>query len=161
VNLRRSVAVVALVLAVPVVSSCGVGFNEQTDQVYNPAAGVDDRSGSVNVLNALVVSGTDGSGTVIASLVNEDQTHSDTLQGVAGAGSDSSLKVTPGGSTTIPAGGVLNLATQGKIFVRGTRVVPGNLVEITFSFDRARSVTLKAPVVSHDDPVYADVQVPS
>ena len=64
----------------------------QTDQVYNPAAGVDDRSGSVDVLNALVVSGSDGSGTVIASLVNNDQTHSDSLRSVAGAGADSSLR---------------------------------------------------------------------
>lgn len=160
-NLRRSVAVAAFVLAVPVLSSCGVGFSEQTDQVYNPSAGVDDRSGSVNVLNALVVSGTDGSGTVIASLVNDDQTHADKLVSVAGAGRDSALKVTPGGATDIPAGGMLNLATDGHVYVRGSRVVPGNLVEITFSFDRGKSITLKAPVVSADDPVYAGIKVPS
>ena len=159
-NLRRRVAVAALVLAVPVVSSCGVGFNEQTDQVYNPAAGVDDRSGSVNVLNALVVSGTNRSGTVIATLVNQDQTHPDKLVGVAGAGRDSSLKVTPGGATTIPADGVLNLATDGRVFVRGSRVVPGNLVNLTFTFQRGKAVTLNTPVVSANDPTYAGVKLP-
>lgn len=160
-TLRRSVAAVALLLAAPVLSSCGVGFNEQTDLPYNPSAGVDDRSGTVNVLNALVVSGTDGSGTVIATLVNEDQTHADKLRSVTGAGADSTLKVTTSGPTDVPAGGILNLATDGGIAARGTRVVPGNLVEITFSFNRAESITVKAPVVSHDNPVYADVKVPS
>ena len=160
-NLRRSVAVAAFVLAVPVVSSCGVGFNEQTDQVYNPAAGVDDRSGSVNVLNALVVSGSNGSGTVIASLVNEDQSQPDKLVSVAGAGRDSSLQVTPGGSTEIPAGGVLNLATDGQVFVRGSRVVPGSLVNLTFTFQRGKAVTLNTPVVSSSDPTYAGVKLPS
>ncbi|MCA1656211.1 MAG: hypothetical protein LC713_00575 [Actinobacteria bacterium] len=158
---RRSVAVAALVLAAPLVSGCGVNFGAQTDQVYNPAAGVDARSGSVDVLNALVVSGTDGSGTVIASLVNDDEVYPDKLRGVAGAGGDSSLKVTPGGSTDIAAAGMLDLATDGKVYVRGSKVVPGYDVELTFSFQRGRSVTLKVPVVSKDDPVYADVKVPS
>ncbi len=161
VSLRRSVAAVALVIAAPVLSSCGANFGAQTDQVYNPAAGVDDRAGSVDVLNALVVSGTDGSGTVIASLVNNDQTHSDSLRSVAGAGADSSLQVKPGGTTTIPADGMLNLATDGHVTVRGDRVTPGNFVEVTFSFERGEPVTMKVPVVSSDDPVYKDVKVPS
>ncbi len=161
VNVRRSLAVAALVLTAPVLSSCGVGFGAQTDQVYNPAAGVDVHSGSVDVLNALIVSGTDGSGTVIATLVNNDQVNNDTLRGVAGAGKDSSLKVTPGGATAIPAGGMLNLATDGYIVARGDRVKPGNFVDITFSFDRGQAITLKAPVVDASDPVYKDVKVPS
>ncbi len=161
VNLRRSVAVAALVLAAPALSSCGVNFGAQTDQVYNPSAGVDDRSGTVDVLNALVVSGTDGSGTVIATLVNNDQTHADKLTGVAGAGRDASLKVTPGGATDIPADGMLNLATDGHIYVRGSQVVPGNLARITFSFERGKPITVDAPIVSADDPIYSGVKVPS
>ncbi len=161
VNVRRSLAVAALVLAAPALSSCGVGFGAQTDQVYNPSAGVDARSGSVDVLNALIVSGSNGSGTVIATLVNNDQVHPDTLRGVTGAGADSSLKVTPGGATAIPAGGLLNLAKDGSITARGPRVKPGNFVEITFSFDRGQAITLQAPVVDASNPVYKDVKVPS
>lgn len=148
-------------LAIPLLSSCGVNFGAQTDQVYNPSAGVDDRSGSVDLLNALVVSGSSGSGTVIGTLVDNDQVHADTLRGVAGAGRDASLKVTPGGSTTIPAGGLLNLADDGRIGVIGSRVVPGNLVELTFSFDRGKAITVKAPVVNADNPTYRDVTLPS
>ena len=64
----------------------------------------------------------------------------------------------PGGTTTIPADGMLNLATDGHVTVRGDRVTPGNFVEVTFSFERGEPVTMKVPVVSSDDPVYKDVQ---
>jgi hypothetical protein len=161
VNVRRSIAAAAVLLAAPALSSCGVSFGAQTDQVYNPSVGVDDRSGQVDVLNALIVSGTDGSGTVVATLVNNDQQTDDTLKGVSGAGKDAGMTVKPGGDTTIPAGGLLNLATKGAVTIRGQRVVPGNFVTITFSFDRAQSVTLDVPVVSHSNPDYAGVKVPS
>jgi len=161
VNVRRSIAAAAVLLAAPALSSCGVSFGAQTDQVYNPSVGVDDRSGQVDVLNALIVSGTNGSGTVVATLVNNDQQTDDTLKGVAGAGKDAGMTVKPGGDTTIPAGGLLNLATKGAVTIRGQRVVPGNFVTITFSFDRAQSVTLDVPVVSHSNPDYAGVKVPS
>ena len=160
-NVRRSIAAAAVLLAAPALSSCGVSFGAQTDQVYNPSVGVDDRSGQVDVLNALIVSGTDGSGTVVATLVNNDQRTDDTLKGVSGAGKDAGMTVKPGGDTTIPAGGLLNLATKGAVTIRGQRVVPGNFVTITFSFDRAQSVTLDVPVVSHSNPDYAGVKVPS
>jgi hypothetical protein len=161
VNVRRSIAAAAVLLAAPALSSCGVSFGAQTDQVYNPSVGVDDRSGQVDVLNALIVSGTNGSGTVVATLVNNDQQTDDTLKGVSGAGKDDGMTVKPGGDTTIPAGGLLNLATKGAVTIRGQRVVPGNFVTITFSFDRAQSVTLDVPVVSHSNPDYAGVKVPS
>jgi hypothetical protein len=161
VNVRRSIAAAVVVLAAPALSSCGVNFGAQTDQVYNPSVGVDDRSEQVDVLNALIVSDTSGSGPVVASLANNDQQTADTLKGVSGAGKDASLTVKVGGDTTIPAGGLLNLATDGTNFATGKRIAPGNFVEITFSFDRSGSVTLDVPVVSADDPAYADVPLPS
>jgi hypothetical protein len=162
VNARRRLAAVVLALAVPALSSCTVNFDEQTDQPYNPSAGVDDRTGEVDVLNGLVISGAKGSGTVIATLVNNSQTKADSLRGVSGAGSDTSLQVTPGGKTTIPPGGLLNLATDGRVFVRGGRVVPGNFVSITFSFQRGRSITMKVPVLNaHSSSVYSGVTLPS
>lgn len=160
VNVRRSLAAVALLLAVPALSSCSGNFAAQTDQVYNPAVGVDDRSGAVDVLNALIVSSADGSGTVIATLVsNDDRPGSDTLRGVAGSGSDSSLKVTPGGATAISSGGMLNLAAKGKIFITGARVVPGNFVTITFSFAKAKSIQIQVPVVKTSSE-YSGVTLP-
>ena len=159
-TVRRSIAVAAVLIAAPAVSSCGVNFGEQTDQVYNPSVGVDDRSGQVDVLNALIVSGSNGSGTVVATLVNNDQQNGDTLKGVAGAGKDAGMTVKLGGDTKIPAGGLLNLATQSNVTARDKRIVPGYFVEITFSFDRGEAITLEVPVVPHSG-AYADVKVPS
>jgi hypothetical protein len=161
VNARRRLAAAALALVVPALSSCGVNFGAQTEQVYNPAAGVDNRSGTVDVLNALIVCGKDGSGTVVATLVNQDQSHADTLRGVAGSGKDASLQVTPGGATTIPAAGMLNLATKGHIFARGSRVTAGNFVQITFTFARAAAITVQVPVVPASDPIYKGIKLPS
>ena len=160
VNARRRLALAVLALAVPAVSSCTVNFDAQTDQVYNPSTGVDDRSGSVDVLNALVVSGSPGSGTVIATLVNNDPARPDALRGVAGAGADASAKVTGGGPTDIANGGLLNLATDGRIAVRGEQVEPGNLVNLTFTFERGKAITVKAPVVANTSE-YADVSLPT
>ena len=138
-----------------------MNFGAQTDQVYNPAAGVDDRAGSVDVLNALIVSGTDGSGTVIATLVNNDQTHADSLRGVAGAGADSSLQVTPGGTTAIPADGLLNLATDGHVAVRGDRVCRATSSTSRSPSTAARRSPSRPRWSRRVDPVYKDVKVPS
>jgi copper(I)-binding protein len=161
VNVRRSIAVAAVVLAAPSLSACGINFNAQTDQPYNVAVGVDERSGSVDVLNALVVSGSNGSGTAVATLVNNDTENDDTLRDVSGAGPDADVTVKVAGKTTIPADGLLNLAEDGRISVRGEQIVPGTFVTITFSFDRAEAVTVEAPVVSSSNPDYADVPVPT
>jgi hypothetical protein len=161
VNARSRLAAVVLALGVPVLTSCSVNFDAQTEQPYNPSAGVDDRTGQIDVLNALVVSGTKGSGAVIATLVNNNQIRGDSLSGVSGAGSDSSLQVTPGGKTEIPAGGLLNLATDGQIAVRGARVVPGNFVTLRFSFQSARAITLNVPVVDANNSIYSGVKLPS
>jgi hypothetical protein len=160
VNLRRVLVAAAVVLAAPVMSSCGVGFGAQTDQIYNPSAGTDDRSGAVDVLNALIVSGHDGSGTVIATLVNNNQTRPDRLTGITGTGPNSGVQVTPSGPTTIPANGLVNLAKQGSITITGKDVVPGRFLNLTFSFQHAASATLSTLVVSASDPQYSSVPLP-
>jgi hypothetical protein len=142
-------------------SGCGVNFNAQTDQPYNPAAGVDDRSGSVDVLNALVVSGSDGSGAFVATLVNNSQTKGDTLKGVSGVGADSNIKATAPKTTAIAPNGLLNLASSGPVNVTGKRVAAGNFVALRLSFDNGSAISVKAPVVSADDPQYAQVALPS
>lgn len=142
-------------------SSCGVGFGAQTDQIYNPSAGTDDRSGAVDVLNALIVSGHDGSGTVVATLVNNNQTRADRLTGISGTGSNSDVQVKAGGPTTIPANGLVNLADQGSISITGKNVVPGRFIDLTFSFQHGASATLSTLVVSAADPQYSGVPLPT
>ena len=153
--LRRSIAVAALVLA-PVLSSCG--FNQPTDRVYNPGVGVNERSGSVDVLNALVVSGSDGSGTLVASLSNNDSAEADRLTEVTGSGEDAGLQVA-GRGVDVKPGGSVSLPNDGKFSVQGDAVSTGAFLELTFRFERGDAVTVEVPVVDRRGP-YTDVPVP-
>jgi len=162
VTLRRSIVAATVALAVPVFSSCGSNFNAPTDQVYVPGVGVNDRSGSVDVLHALIVSGEDASGTVVAALVNNDPETDDVLTDVSGAGEDQMIGVeTSGARIEIPAGSLYQLADEGNVTVTGTQIQPGQFVELTFAFENSKSVTLAVPVVSNTEEDFADVPVPS
>jgi hypothetical protein len=130
-------------------SSCG--FDNPTDRVYNPTVGVNERSGTVDVLHALVVSGEDGSGTMIAGLANS-ASEDDALTNLTGAG----VTVTGGGPVDIPAGGFVQLADDGGVPIEGEGVTAGSYVELTFSFERGESVTLELPVVDRRGD-YADI----
>jgi hypothetical protein len=155
VTLRRKLAVAAAVLVSPLVASCG--FNVATDQVYTPGVGVNERAGSVDVLHALVVSGAEGSGTVIAGLANNDQETPDALMGVTGS---SGTQVTPGSPVEIPAGGFVQLANETPISIEGQEITAGSFVTVTFEFERAQSVTVEVPVVERTGD-YAEIPVPS
>lgn len=159
-TLRRSIVAAAVVLAVPVLSSCGTNFNAPTDQVYNPGVGVNDRSGTVDVLHALIVSGATGSGTIVAGLVNQDQQHDDQLVSIAGSGEDQTVTVNARGVAKIPGGELYQLADQGRYTVEGESIEPGRFVELTFTFERGENVTVEVPVVARTG-AFEDVPVPS
>ncbi len=134
-TLRRSIAAAAVVLAVPALSSCVTNFNAPTDQVYNPGVGVNDRSGTVDVLHAVVVSGAPGSGTVIAALVNQDEQNDDKLTGVTGSGADQGVQVASTSGVKVPAGELYQLADKGRFSIQGDVIEPGRFVTLTFSFE--------------------------
>lgn len=134
-----------MLLAAPALASCG--FDKPTDRVYTPSVGVNERSGTVDVLHALIVSGEDGAGTFIAGLANNDTSAADRLTNVTGAGDDSSVTVTGGGTVEIPAGGFTQLADEGGVPLEGEALRPGAFVSLTLSFERGESVTVEVPVV--------------
>ncbi|HEX5088443.1 MAG TPA: hypothetical protein VFV89_11595 [Nocardioides sp.] len=144
---RRSLRLVAgaLLLTLPLLGSCG--FDKATDQIYTPGAGTDDRSQDVDVLSAVIVSAQANSGTFIASLSNNKATKAYELTGVAGSGEWSDLTVEPSElSIEIPARGFVNLADQDPITVSGD-FTPGQVAELTLSFDSGDSVTMPVPIV--------------
>jgi hypothetical protein len=157
VPLRRSIAVAALALA-PVLSSCG--FNEPTDRVYTPGVGVNERDGQVDVLNALVVSGADGSGSLVATLSNNNSAEPDALVQVAGSGEDAAVRVTLDGPVEVSQGGSVSLSDETEISVEGEPVKPGAFIELTFTFEQGEPVTVQLPVVSRRG-TYSDIPVPS
>lgn len=160
-HLRRIAAAAAL-LTVPALSSCGQ-LDPQTDAVYTPSVGVNNRDAMVDVLHALIVADGEGSGRLVAGLANNDLDEADELTGVRGEQVDQSTDFTlTGGETTVPAGGFLQLADSDSaaVLASGDRVTPGGFVRLTFSFANAGDVTVNVPVVANDGD-YADVEIPS
>jgi hypothetical protein len=144
---RRSLRLVAgaLVLALPLLGSCG--FGKATDRVYTPAAGTNDRDGVVKVLSAVIVAAQPDSGTFLASLSNSSTDTDYTLTGVAGNGDWSDLKVEPSDlSIDVPARGFVNLVDEDPITVAGD-FDPGRVAELTLTFDSGDTVTMDVPIV--------------
>ncbi len=156
-TLRSRFLVVTAALVVPALAGCSTNFGAPTDQVYIPTRGTNDRSGNVDVLNTLVVSGTDGTGTVVATLVN-NLDEDDRLAGVAVDGNPATI-VTGAEATDIPALGHNNLGESGSVGAEADGIVPGEFVEITFTFENAGAVTIDAPVVPAEGD-YEDIPLP-
>lgn len=158
---RASTGLVRGVLSLSVVGVASCGFDAPTDQVYTPAEGANSRRGTVDVLNALVVSGDDGSGTLVAALVNNDTVNDDALVGIRGVGEYQSVTVDVP-QTEVPAGQLLQLADDGAVGVNGAEVLPGSFVTLKFDFERGTPVSLNVPVVGNEvEGDYADVPQPS
>ena len=155
-TLRRSIAVAALALT-PVLTSCG--FNQPTDRVYTPGVGVNDRDGEVDVLNALIVSGAPGSGSVVATLSNNDVDEADQLTDISGAG-ENNAQISLESPIEVPRGGTVSVSDEAEVSVEGEQISSGAFVEITFTFENAEPVTVEVPVVARRGP-YADLPVPS
>jgi hypothetical protein len=151
---RRRLAAGAMVLLVPTLGACG--FSEQTDQVYQPAVGVDNRSGNVDILGAVVVSSLNGEGTFVASLVNNNQDTDDSLVTMTGDGLDVSMTA----PVKIPAGDLVNLADSGAVSVTGDTVQPGKFARLTLTFESGQKTEINAPVVPYSGD-FADVRLAS
>lgn len=146
---RYRVAIAALL---PLLTACG--FSAQTDQVYQAPVGVNDRSGDVDILNALVVSGQEGSGTFAGTLVNTVD-RDDTLDSVSGSGITAARR-----TVDVPADDVVPLADKGQITLSGSTIKAGSFVELTFGFASGQTTTMKVPVVAASGD-YADVPLPT
>jgi hypothetical protein len=143
---RRRLAALAMVVLVPSLGACGFGY--QTDQVYQPGVGVNNRAGTVDILGAVVVSGTDGSGTFVASLVNKDTEQPITLTSVTG---DSGLQVQLVAPVQIGADSLVNLADKGAVSVSGETITPGDFARVTLVFDNGQKSVVNAPVVDRSE----------
>lgn len=146
-HLRRaltSAAALAL-LAVPLTACTGA----DTDEIYQPAQGALNRDGDIDVLNALVVSTSEGQGRLIAGLASTGQ-EPDELVNVTPAGDTDVQVQLEGGDTQIPARGFLQLADDAaaNITVSGEQVAPGGYVRLTLEFDKAEPAEVNVPVVA-------------
>lgn len=145
---RRSaaLAVAALAIATPMLSSCG--FNYATDRVYTPAAGLNDRDGEVDILSAVIVSSRPGEGTLVASISNGSPEKRISLQGVEPAGS---TKVEVASFPAIPLAPLRNAdLAEDRIGVTG-EYGAGQVLKMTFTFSNGQSTTMGVTVVTNCD----------
>jgi hypothetical protein len=160
---KRRTAIAAAFLAVPLLGACG--FGAQTDKIYQAAAGPNDRSGDVAVLNATIVSGVNGRGTFAGTLVNGTDAPV-ALTSVTGEGV--SAETADNQAIEVPAYGAENLGVAGetvppvKLAIYGTDegIRPGRYVELTFTFSSGPAVTMRVPVVAVTED-YEDVPLPA
>ena len=142
VNLRRTFALGAVgLMASGILGGCG--FNFATDRINSITAAANYRDGTVDVLNAAIVSRAPNAGTFVAGFANSDQAKTVTLTDISGDGTTvGTVAMSP---LAIPANGFLNLAAQGGIPLNGT-FTAGQYVSLTFTFDDGESATLTVPV---------------
>lgn len=141
--LRRNTALAlgALVLTVPVLSSCG--FDYATDQVTNYSNTANERSGTVKVVGAVIVAERNGSGTFLATFSNSDTEEEATLESVQGdQGSTLQADFSP---YEIAPRGQVALSQEGGIRVTGDFEI-GDFVPLTVGFGNGESVSLTVPV---------------
>ncbi len=144
---KLTLSVAAILLAVPGVSACG--FNYATDKENTIVNGTSNKDGTVDVLNALIVSAEPGSGTFIATLSNNDTSQAISLESLD-FGSSSTTQVADFSPIEVPAHGLVNMADGQGIKVTG-EFEAGEFVGVTLSFDNGESAEMDVHVVSDDD----------
>ena len=142
-----ALAVGALVLAAPGLTACG--FNYATDKENTIVNGTSSQDGVVDVLNAVIVSGEEGSGTFIASLSNNDTTEAISLESLD-FGSNSTTEVAAFSPIEVPPHGFVNLADGQGIKVSG-EFSAGEFVGVTLGFDNGESTEMDVLVVTDED----------
>ena len=139
-------AAAALALAAPL-TSCG--FDYATERDYTPAGGSNNREGVVDLLSAVVVSGTEGSGTFVASLSNNDDSEEQSLTGISG-GEGAAIEAAEFEPITVPADGLVNLAEPPAGIVLTGEFTAGDFVALSVDFGNGERVSLNVPVVPDD-----------
>ena len=162
-NLRRPArTTVALATAAMALGLSSCSYDNPTDMMYNPPIGVVEQSSQVDVLNALVVKADDtaGSGTLVTTLVNNDEESDDQLTGLQVGPEDQGVEVSLGSGVTVPAGDFVNLAEEDIIEVAGEPVQDGVFITLTYTFANAEAVTVEVPVVIQGEGYFEDVETP-
>jgi hypothetical protein len=149
-HLRRSLALGSgALLLTASLSACG--FDLATDRVNNIANGATDRETSLDVLNAVVVSAEEGSGVMIATLVNNDVDEAATLEGlqpVETSGESGQASAFPDfAPVEVPPNGLVNLASDDQAVTVEGDFAPGDVISVGVQISGGQVIELDIPVV--------------
>jgi len=153
VRRRRLTAVSLTVVAGLTLTACGTSFGAQTNKVYQPAVGTNER-GEVESHNTLLVGNRDGSATLSAGLVN-NLDDAQTLTGVTVTDEEgTSLTVRkPKAALSLPSKVLTTLGgeTPDSVFVVTEGAEPGDYVKVTYTFSDSAELVVNSPVVARAD----------
>ena len=159
---RRGLAACIAALATALTPGCSTNFDAQTNQIYQPGVGSNNRDGDVYVLDALVVTDGTGLGTISAGLVDE-LAKADALIGVSAT--------SPAGNQVrgmilthrvrLPGLKLVQLSDAGNVILSAVKPLNvGGTINVTFTFQNAGPVTLDLPIVLNTGD-FARVPVPT
>ena len=161
---RRSLALLsgAILLAAPL-SSCG--FDPATNRINTIAAGTNNRDASVDVLGAVVVSSEEGSGTFIASFVNNSTTEPASVDAMDSPGGEVTVQA-ESFPVEIEAGSLVNLALDDQGVPLEGDFGAGDVIPLSLQLSGGDTLDIDVPVVPNcreweglDGPVGADCEV--
>jgi len=136
---------VGLVAAL-VLTGCGTGRDAATQQVYDPGAGVNDRSSDVYVLNAVIVGNGEGRGTLSVSLLDKFGDGDELVQVEATNGAGQPIKVRQAiQPLPICTNRLTVLGPDGAVTFRGD-FTDGETVDLALIFADAEPVRMQVPV---------------
>lgn len=170
VRRRRLTAVSLTALAGLTLTACGTSFGAQTNQVYQPAVGANER-GEVESHNTLLVGNRDGSATLSAGVVsNLDSDQTLTKVTVVDEDGKTLTVKAPKAPLTLTSRAFTTLGgtTPDSVFVVTSGAEPGDYVTVTYTFSDSAEVEIEAPVVAraehageYDDVAGGDGLVPA
>lgn len=161
-HLRRPavLAAGALLLGTPLLSGCNInGLNQATERVNAITAGTNDQDMSIDVLGAMIVSKEKGSGTFIATLVNNSPDQVESLDSLAGTDPSQGLKFADFSPISVPPRGLVNLAIDGGVGVTGS-FQAGDFVRVHVGLSTGESADLNVQVMP-DAGTYAGLDTAS
>ena len=138
----------AAAVVAPLLAGCATSFGAQTQRVYQPGPGITVRSSGVYVLNAFIVTDSEGNGTLVAGLVNQ-MTRPDMLESVTLAGPGGkplSASILPG-TVALPGQQLVQLADSGPVRFGGD-LVGGVNYTLSLGFASAAPVTVMIPALT-------------
>lgn len=146
-HLRRSLALLsgALLLTAPL-TACG--FDSATNRVNTIAPGITDRDASVDVLGAVIVSAEEGSGTFVASFVNNSLEDAATIDALTSQDPEAA-EVVDFSAIEVDPNALVNLSEDDQgVQVEGD-FGPGGHVAMVLEIAGGELVEINVPVVSN------------
>jgi hypothetical protein len=157
----RVAASVVLALSVALgTAGCGLVAPQATTKHYDASDGVSGSVGSIDVRNAIVVTGDDDTvGSLVVTLVNTDsKSHRVAVTAGDSASSRAYVTVEPGQVKQV---GSDPQAESGNVFFPEFNGKPGGLFPVYFQYGDNTGVELKVPVLSGGLSEYSSLVPPS